>query len=217
MIIAIDGPAGVGKSTVARKIAEELDMFYLNSGNFYRAITYAHLPNLKNGVNSIDSVSLTATAAAADITLIQGRIHLSEMDVEDLLHSDAVDAWVAQVSAVVPVRHIVNDIVRLVTQGLDAVIEGRDIGTVVFPDAELKVYMDADVDVRAKRRFQQGTSGKSLEELKANITMRDKIDKNKDEGSLVQTADAFYLDTSHLTIEQVCDKVVRKIRESRTQ
>ena len=212
MIIAIDGPAGVGKSTVSKNVSQTLGIFYINSGNFYRAITYGHLAA---GADPKNADALVATAKSANISIVEGRIHLDGEDVEDQLHSDAVDAWVAQHSAIVAVRHIVNRKIREVTKGLNAVIEGRDIGTVVYPDADLKVYMDADVEVRAERRFYQGTSGKTLDELKENISMRDRIDKNKQEGSLRLAEGAFYLDTSHLTIEQVCDKVVRKIHESR--
>lgn len=211
MIVAIDGPAGVGKSTVSRRVADALGIFYINSGNFYRAITYAHL---SAGADPENDEHLIETARRARITLLEGRIALDGVDVEESLHSDQVDAWVAQHSAVVSVRHVVNDTIRAVIKDVDAVIEGRDIGTVVYPEAEVKVYMDASVEVRAQRRFDQGTSGKSLEELRENISMRDRIDKNKVEGSLKVADGALYLDTSHLTIEEVCETLVRKIRDT---
>ena len=98
---------------------------------------------------------------------------------------------------------------------MSSVIEGRDIGTVVYPDAQVKIFMDASVAVRAERRFSQGTSEKTLKEIAENIAMRDKIDRNKEEGSLSVAEDAFYLDTSDLTIDEVCDTVIRKIQKAR--
>jgi len=211
VILAIDGPAGVGKSTIAKRVAEKLQFIYINSGNFYRAITFAHITSGRSR-NSLEAV--VATAEEIDLTLSDGRLHLSGKDIEDELHTDPVDALVAQHSAVVEIRHLVNKTIRSLTTGLNAVIEGRDIGTVVYPDAELKVYLGASPDGRARRRFQQGMSEKTLEELADNIRMRDEIDRNKKEGSLKVAEDAFYLDTSLLTIEEVCERVLRKFHES---
>ncbi len=211
MIIAIDGPAGVGKSTVARRVADELEIPYINSGNFYRAITYAHL---ESGTDPQNDSSVIETARRIEITLTNGRVGLSGIDVEDHLHTDDVDSLVAQHSAIADIRRLVNNSIRAAVRNLDAVIEGRDIGTVVYPDAEIKVYMDASVDVRAQRRFLQGTSGKSLEALKTSISKRDQIDRDKQEGSLKIAEGALYLDTSLLTLDEVCETVVRKIRES---
>ena len=211
MIVAIDGPAGVGKSTVARRVADELSFYYLNSGNFYRAITLAHI---NSGRPLDDASSLIETANGVDISIKNNRIYLNGRDVDEDLHTDSIDAWVAQHSAVVEIRHIVNSKLRKATENLNAVIEGRDISTVVYPDAEVKVFMDASVTVRAMRRFDQGVSSKSLKEIEQNIAMRDKIDKNKEEGSLLMAADALYLNTSDLTIDEVCDRVRRKIQEA---
>jgi cytidylate kinase len=214
VIIAIDGPAGVGKSTIAGKIANDLGHAYINSGNFYRAITFAHL---ESGNDPGDNASIIQTARNADLTLESGKLHLSGTNIEDELHTDRVDASVAQYSAIIEVRHIVNDRIRALTAGMNAVVEGRDIGTVVFPDAPLKVYLDATPEVRAGRRFRQGISDMTLDELADNIRMRDQIDRNKEEGSLKIAEGAFYLDTSYLTIEEVCEKVVRKFHDIRSQ
>jgi cytidylate kinase len=213
MIIAMDGPAGVGKSTVAKKVAQKLGIPYINSGNFYRAITYAHLAHEKDPTcNS----SVINTARNIALTLHGGRLHLEGMDIEHHLHSDQVDAFVAQHSANVEVRHVVNRLIRSLTKNIDALIEGRDIGTVVYPDAAFKVYLDASAEIRAERRYRQGTSEKSLEELEKNILMRDEIDMHKEEGSLKVAEDAFYLDTSLLTIEEVCEKVERFCIDSKS-
>jgi cytidylate kinase len=212
MVVAIDGPAGAGKSTIAKKIAEQSRMFYLNSGNFYRAITFSVL---QNRVDPLDEKKIIDEAKKCSLSLDNGRMHLNGVDIEEELHTDAVDRWVAEHSAIVDVRHVVNKKLREVSKDIDVVAEGRDITTVVFPDADLKVYLDATPEVRAKRRFDQGTSKLSYQEIVENIKKRDKIDKNKPFGSLTIAPDAFYLDTSDLTIDQVCDKVVDKIRDEK--
>ncbi|MCX7025719.1 MAG: 30S ribosomal protein S1 [Spirochaetes bacterium] len=213
MIIAMDGPAGTGKSTIARMVAKHLHFTYLNSGNLYRAITYGCL------ASSIDLDNADAVVEFAKTVRLeyrQGRVALENRDIEDELHTDAIDGTVAQVSAIVPVRHVVNDIIRAAAGSIDAVVEGRDITTVVFPDADLKFYLDASVDSRTCRRFAQGTSKLSFDEVRANIEMRDSIDRSKAEGSLKIASDAVYLDTSDLTIEEVYEKVYAKIHHQGT-
>ncbi len=208
MVIAIDGPAGSGKSTIARRVAEALGFTYVNSGNLYRALT---LRALRSGVSIEDPAALLGCAAAARIEYRLGRLFLDGVDVEDSLHSAEVDALVAQVSALPPLRDIVNALVRRVAGSMDAVVEGRDMTTVVFPEARLKFFLDASPEARARRRFDQGVSGASLEEIQKNIEMRDEIDRSKSVGSLKIAPDAEYLDSSHLTIQEVYDKVYAKI------
>ena len=210
MIVAIDGPAGVGKSSIASAIADSLEYFNLNSGNFYRAVA---LYLIRKDEGFEDEERVVALAKALKLTIKNGHLHLNGEDVEDLLHSDAVDAIVAQVSAIVPVRHFVNEQLRSVSESLDLVAEGRDMTTVVFPHAEVKVFLDASPEVRAKRRFDQGVSTLSYEEILEGIRKRDIIDRNKKEGSLIISDDALYIDTSALTLEQVCEKVTGKIKE----
>jgi CMP/dCMP kinase len=211
MIAAIDGPAGVGKSTVSRTCAQRLGFLYLNSGNLYRAVTRLHLDA---GRDPHDEAHVLATATEASISLSGSRIIANGRDITDSLHTDDVDSFVAQHSAIVPVRHLVNDLIRRAVSGLDVIVEGRDITTVVFPDAPAKIYLDASIEVRARRRFEQRTSTLSLEELRRNIAMRDEIDSNKQEGSLKISSDAFYIDTSRLTIEEVCERVIGFIRNT---
>ncbi len=208
MVIAIDGPAGSGKSTIARMIADSLGFYYINSGNIYRALTIrAILQGLAEG----DTAELLVCAAEARIEYLSGRLFLDGDDVEEELHSSRVDAFVAQLSAIPAVRDIVNVHVRRIAGGLDAVVEGRDIATVVFPDAELKFYLDASPGARATRRFEQGCSDASFEDIQRNIEMRDAIDRAKSVGSLRIAPDAHYLDSSCLTIQEVYDKVYAKI------
>ena len=209
MVIAIDGPAGVGKSSIARIIAEKMGIFYLNSGNFYRAIT---LYLLEKNVDIKDEKAVTDAASQCHITVKDHHVYLNGADVEDKLHSDAVDAIVAPVSAIVEVRHIVNRQLRELAKSLDLISEGRDVTTVVFPDADYKFYFDADPRTRAERRYKQGTSNMSLEEIEKSIIERDRIDRNKAFGALKIAKDSIYIDTTGLTIDQVYAKVTDSIK-----
>jgi len=141
-------------------------------------------------------------------------LYVNRQRVEEFLHTDAVDAWVAQVSSVSDIRTVVNRDLRQVASGLDSVVEGRDITTVVFPDAKVKIFLDASVETRAKRRYHQGISELSIEEIAERIRQRDQIDRTKAVGRLEVAEDAIYLDTSDLTIDQVCEKVIDKIRKT---
>ena len=209
MIVAIDGPAGTGKSTIAKIIADKLNITFLNSGGFYRALTIALLDA---GIDYKDE------AAAVDFCKKQkleypkeSHFILNGTDVTAHLHDDRVAKNVAQVSAIIPLRHYVNDLMREITKSLSIVCEGRDMTTVVFPMAEHKIYLDASPDVRAKRRFDQGVSDMTLEEIKQSIIDRDNIDKNKKEGALKIAPDALYIDTSNLTIDNVCEIIFKQI------
>ena len=208
MVVAIDGPAGCGKSTVAKIIADRLNITFLNSGSFYRGIT---LSLLRSGISIENQQEVMGLAQSLDIDYVNSRLVINGEDVEDLLHTDEVDAHTAHVSSIIPLRHIVNEKIRHITRSLSIVCEGRDMTTVVFPDAEHKFYLDASIEVQALRRFNQGVSNLSLEEIKETIRQRDEIDKAKAEGALKIAADATYIDTSDLTIEQVCEIIIRKI------
>ena len=208
MVVAIDGPAGCGKSTIAKIIADKLNITFLNSGSFYRGIT---LSLLRSGIDLENHQEIIAHAQKLDIDYVNSRLVINGEDVEDSLHTDRVDAHTAQVSSIIPLRHIVNEKIRHITKSLSIICEGRDMTTVVFPDAEHKFYLDASIDVQALRRFKQGVSNLSLEEIKEGIRKRDEIDKAKAEGALKIAPDATYIDTSDLTIEQVCEIIIRKI------
>ena len=150
-------------------------------------------------------------ARSVKLDYLNNHLYLNDEDIDCFLRGDAVEAIVAKVSAIVEVRHIVNEKIRKVAHNTGVVCEGRDMTTVVFPDTPNKFFLDASVSARAKRRFDQGTSKLSLTEIEASIIERDAIDRNKKEGSLKIAPDAIYLDTSDLTINQVCDMIISKI------
>ena len=158
MVVAIDGPAGCGKSTVAKIIADKLSITFLNSGSFYRGIT---LSLLRSGIQLDAQQEIVDFAKNLDIDYVNSRLVINGEDVEDFLHTDEVDAHTAQISSIIPLRHIVNEKIRHITRSLSIICEGRDMTTVVFPDAEHKFYLDASIDVQALRRFNQGVSNLS--------------------------------------------------------
>ena len=216
MLVAIDGPAGTGKSTIAEMLAKKLygkdgKLFtYINSGNLYRAIT---LGCLRADIDIKDVEAVLAYAKAAALKYHEGRLYLDGEMIEDLLRDEEVEQNVSPVSAIIPIRHVVNDHIRTIADGLNAVVEGRDMTTAVFPTAKYRFFLDASIKERAKRRFDQGISKRSLEEIECAIAERDSMDRNKPEGRLYLGEGVEYLDTSDLTINQVCDTLLKRIQE----
>ncbi|GHU39049.1 cytidylate kinase [Spirochaetia bacterium] len=210
MIIAIDGPAGSGKSTIANMLAKNLKLssgkkpVYVNSGNLYRAITAGCINSGIKPENEPDVVDFTHKIT---LNYDGNTVILNGIDVTGELHTDKVDEFVSPVSSYIPVRHYINDIIREMSKNTDIVVEGRDMTTVVFPNADFRFFLDASSDVRAMRRFKQGVSDQSLQRIKESIEARDKLDKNKPEGSLRIDAGVTYFDTSHLTEWQVYEKL----------
>lgn len=206
MIVAIDGPAGAGKSTVAKNVAAELGFVYINSGNLYRAIT---LSVFQAGIDPKHEAEVSDLADSADVSVDADGTKIDGRLVDGELRTARVDAAVAPVSSFPRVRNAVNQLLVSLARTRDAVVEGRDMGTVVFPDAEVKIYMDASIDSRALRRYKEAGDGRSLEEIREAIEKRDRIDQKKAGAPLRPAEDALYLDTSRLTIEAVCEKVVQ--------
>jgi cytidylate kinase len=209
MVIAIDGPAGSGKSTIAKLLAEKMDFTYINSGKLYRAIT---LGCLRAKIDPKNSEKVIEFAKNVKITYEKDQVYLDGEDVSAFLHNDEIDRNSSPLSAIVPVRHIVNDLIRNLSKDRNIVVEGRDMTTVVFPNTPYRFYIDASPDARAKRRFEQGVSNLSLQEIKEAILQRDEIDRNKAEGSLKIAEGVQYLDTSGLTIIEVYEKLIENIK-----
>jgi len=204
MVVAIDGPAGAGKSSLARSVAKSFGFLNLNSGAFYRAIAV----KIHNSGLDIENIPEVISAAKiARIELNGESIYLDGENIDGCLRTDLVDRWSSIISTVVPIRRIVNQQLRQISTSIDIVAEGRDMTTVVFPNAELKIYLEATPRIRAQRRFAQGTSSQSIEELELSLWERDNRDKTKIEGSLKIAEDAVVIDSSDLTLEEVYERV----------
>lgn len=209
MLVAIDGPAGSGKSTIARETARSLGFVYVNSGALYRAITYRALSTLPDpgDLHAVEELAESTSLRIEEAGIrVDGELRSAE------LHTPDVDRWVSQHSGVPRVRDIVNAELRRAVGERDLIVEGRDIATVVFPDAEVKIYLDADVETRAQRRYSQQDGSVDIDELRSSIAERDERDRRKRQGALRLAEDAVYLDTSGLTIPQVCAKVMDTIQ-----
>lgn len=209
MIVAIDGPAGVGKSSIAKMVSDELGMYYLNSGNFYRGVTYRIL-NL--GLDPAKPDDCVKAAKEAQFDVKDGRFYLDGEDVEDKLHHPSIDIWSSKVSVNPQVRGIVNERIHDLTKRMDVVAEGRDMTTVVFPNAEHKFFFDALPEIRARRRYEQNPGVMDYDTILKEINERDEIDRNKPVGGLKIAPDAVYIDTSYLTINEVCEKVIKAVK-----
>jgi cytidylate kinase len=203
MVIAIDGPAGSGKSTISELLARRLGFTYVNSGNLYRAITFGCL---KADISN-DEKNAVFYARNADIDYVNGAVLLNGEDITAVLHDDKIDKHVPFISSIVEIRHIINDRIKKIAGIRDIVVEGRDMTTVVFPGAEHRFYLDAAVSARAKRRFEQNLSDMNFDEIKKSIEERDEKDRGKTEGSLKLGDGVVYVDTSLLTIEQTYEKL----------
>ena len=212
MVIAIDGPAGAGKSTVAKKVAESLGVFYLDTGAMYRAFTYyviikkADLDNTSNIEKLLDGFKLSIS---------QDNVLLNEEDITTEIRRENVTANVSYISSIDFVRKKMVELQREIGKNKDIVVEGRDIGTVVFPDTRYKFYLDADVDERAQRRLKDKKNEEkelSVLSMKEKIQKRDQYDSTRDNSPLKQAHDAIFIDSTHMTIDEVCKYIINKVK-----
>jgi cytidylate kinase len=205
-VIAIDGPAASGKSSVARELARRLGFIYVNSGAVYRAITW-HL--LRKGINAEDSNRIAQTLESAEITCriqdSESRILVDNVDPAEHLRDDRVNESVSRVSRLPLVRQIVGQQLHERARSDDLVVEGRDIGSVVFPETHYKFYVDASPEVRLRRRAAQGE--------RDEIALRDHADFSRSVSPLVIAEDAHVIDTSHLTIKAVVNEIISLLKQ----
>ncbi|MGH9259421.1 MAG: (d)CMP kinase [Acidimicrobiales bacterium] len=210
-VIAIDGPAGSGKSTVARRLAERLGLEYLDTGAMYRAVTFAAL---RRGVDPADTEPVANLARSVELEVTTEHVRVDGVDATIEIRGPEVSRAVSLVAANAGVR---TEMVRRQREWTadrgGGVLEGRDIGTVVFPDAELKVYLSARPDVRAERRAAE-VSDLDYETVAADMARRDALDQGRDTAPLRRADGALELDTSDMTVDEIVDELARRIDDA---
>jgi CMP/dCMP kinase len=213
VIVAIDGPAGAGKSTIARRVAQKLGFMYINSGAIYRAVA---LWAIRLGVDLNDMHRLEQLAKEAKIELVanNGRVKLNSEDVTEAIREPRVSEAASKVSAVPGVRRALLGLQRSMAERNSVVMEGRDIGSVVFPNAQVKIFLDADPHERARRRtleIEEKGQG-DIQSVSGELKQRDERDRRRSESPLLQAPDAELIDTTGLSLEEVEQAVLRVLR-----
>ena len=214
VVVAIDGPAGAGKSTVARTVAEKLSYVYINTGAMYRAVA---LWALRSDIDLADHLKLERLARQARIEFEPGssNVFLNGAEIAEALSDPAVSEAASIVSAVPGVRRALVSEQRRIAEGASVVMEGRDIGTAVFPNAAVKIFLDADVQVRAERRTKElEAKGQAADvtEIATRIAERDKRDSTRAKAPMTQAPDAIYVDSTGLDADQVAEEILRVVR-----
>lgn len=218
IIVAIDGPGGAGKSTIARRLAARLGFLYIDTGAMYRAVA---LWAARQGTSLDDMLALEQLALAADITLRSdpAQVLLNGEDVSAAIRAPEMSQAASKVSAVSGVRRALVEKQRAMGAAGSVVMEGRDIGTVVFPNADVKIFLDASPEIRAERRLLElkekaaSTATASREEVLKELVERDTRDRTRADSPLMQAPDALFVDTSPLTLDQVEEHLLKLVRE----
>lgn len=211
MIVAVDGPAGSGKGTVTKRIEKELGFLNLDTGATYRCVALqvlrenVKLDNEEKIIKIANNINIKIdNTGDKDIILLNGE------DVSKEIRTKEVTEVVSQISSIIPVRERMVEVQRNLAKGKNVIVEGRDIGTVVFPNADVKIYLDASEEVRAKRRYEENVQNginTTYEEVLENVKMRDYNDMHKKVGALKKAKDAIIIDSTSLTIDQVVENI----------
>ncbi len=216
--VAIDGPAGAGKSTIAKMVAKKLGFIYVDTGAMYRAMAL-HL--LRKGIPATDSAAISAACEDADITIQYQNgeqvVLLNGENVNGLIRTEEVGNMASSSSTNGDVRKKLVALQQKLAKTAEVIMDGRDIGTVVLPDADVKIYLTAGSDVRAKRRFDELTSKGEicdLQKIEKDIIERDERDMNREISPLKQADDAILVDSSYMTIEEVVEKIISLINKN---
>jgi CMP/dCMP kinase len=218
LIVAIDGPAGSGKSTSAKLVAQKLGYLYIDTGAMYRTITFLAIKN--NVLKNTNAIIDIAQNSSIDLKFINGITHVSVdgNDITDQIRLPEINLNVSDISTIEEVRKILVEKQRkLARENRGVVMEGRDIGTVVFPDANVKIFLVASIKERTRRRakeYEEKGVTITLEEVKANLEQRDKIDSTREVSPLTKAPDAIEVDTSNVTIQQQVDIILEHVKQA---
>ena len=217
--IAIDGPAGAGKSTIAKKVAKELGFIYVDTGAMYRAMA---LYMINNKIDASESDKISETCQSADITIKYENgiqvVYLNGENVTGFLRTEEVGNMASAISVQPPVREKLVELQKSLAAKVDCIMDGRDIGTCVLPNAQVKIYLTASSEVRAKRRYDELTQkGETcdLGRIKADIEDRDYRDMNREHSPLKQAEDAVLVDSSDMTVDEVIDRILQLCAQGR--
>lgn len=212
--IAIDGPAAAGKSTVAKRVAKALNFTYIDTGAMYRAVTYAVIKAGKNPENEEDAIEVLKTI---DIELREdNKVFCNKEDVTRKIREPQVSGNVSYIAAMKPVRLAMIEMQRKLATKASVVMDGRDIGSYVLPDAKVKIFQIASPEIRAQRRFDENKEKGievSYEDVLAEVKKRDYIDSHRDFDPLMAAEDSIYLDTSNMNIDEVVTKILEIVKE----
>ena len=213
-IVAIDGPAGSGKGTITKQVGEKLGLINIDTGAMFRCVT---LNMIQEKIEIEDGNKIKEILDKIDIDLKEnGQVFLNREEVTKRIRENDINRFVSPVSVIPMVRERLLEIQRKMAQGKNVIMEGRDIGTVVFPNADVKIYLDASPEERARRRVKQNQEKgirASYEEVLKSIMDRDKIDATRQIAPLKQAEDAIYIDSTNMTIEEVIGEIVKIVKE----
>lgn len=212
--IAIDGPAGSGKSTISKAVAKKLKINYLDTGAMYRICTLNVL-NKEIDLNSDEEI-IKATENI-NISIQKGRFFLNDQDVTKAIRTEKVSKNVSRVASILEVRQQMVILQKEIAKKNDVIMDGRDIGTHVLPDADYKFYLNASIDERARRRYKEQKENNkdvTFEDIKSSIVKRDKLDMNRDHAPLIKADDALEIDTTNMTIDEVIHLIIDKVGEN---
>lgn len=218
-IVAIDGPAGSGKGTITKLVGEKLGLINIDTGAMYRCVT---VYMIKNNIGLEEKQKIEEMLKEINIEFKREddieKVYLNQEDVTKEIRTNEVNNLVSQVSHIIEIRESITNLSRKVAKGKNVIMEGRDIGTNVFPNADVKIYLDATPEERANRRLKQNQEKgieSSYEEILENIKFRDNNDKTSKVAPLKQAEDAIYVDTTTMSIDEVVEKIIQIIKERR--
>lgn len=217
MIITIDGPSGAGKSTIAKKVSEKLGFEYLDTGAMYRSITLFLLENgvdIKNEKETENFITDPSFNSSFDLKQENSKIYVNDNDVSIKIRQPIITDNVSLVSSYGFIRELLVDKQRKMSEGRNIILDGRDTGSVVFPNADLKIFLTASVEERAKRRFKE-SKGISYEEVYKSIEKRDHLDSTREISPLTIPENAEVIDSTNLSIDEIVNLVENKIKEKR--